>query len=421
MTIPLISRYSATLTAQPPYDESAVQSIQVQRRIWGDIQIDWIPSVTCEVKIIRRLFDYAQNLTDGEVIFSGIGSAGRFVDENIEAFVTYYYVLYYLDVFGEWLTKPSLKGHAWTFGRKYDPDVNPDTFDHPGKIADLFPTMYNLQDTPDDDPRKLNSLTDIVQSLIYAEMEGLAEFLPQTYDVDVAPGMYLGMLAKEIGLEPNEDLPYMQQREEIKNATQFYVTKGRADSIELFSTAIMGTAVQVDPWVKNVLMSNFVERKSVNFEDLGETSGYRLPGDVVQNSLDFTTSGWYNTVNFGIFVNINPLWGVTMEATQKLQRSANKYSPVSTESNIVLLDSPYLETVVVSDTAIPPRTELYDNTREDTVVVSESSFDVLNPSDVELVNNILISNVKIRKSNSLGSLSFHHLVIESFWDEITHL
>jgi hypothetical protein len=483
----LLSKYSGQLVAQPPYDDNAPQSLTVLRRTWGVLQLNW-EAVPTEIKIVRKLFDYAANIYDGEVVYSGSGTThpslyststgltattltdssmsweinslsdreispditdsqsflissntsnaltivdgdmtkvasigdsywikplGQYIDENIEAYNTYYYVLFYKDIFGTWITKPSLRGHKYTFIQK-----GTAIDDYPAILANLFPSMYNLEDVPEDSPTKMNSMTDIVMSLILADMEGAAHFWPQVYDADIAPGEYLALIAEELGIEPNDDLPYMQQRAEIKSIAAFYSRKGRTDAIETYLSAVAGTDVKLGNWPQNILVYNYPDRTYMDFK--APDSGFNLDmeEDRVSRILDFSEEGSYNTVSYGVYVHINQLYGVSMPVKEKILRVATKFTPATTSPKVIFVDSPYTEISTIYDDTKHYQDEIYSVDAE-SVLVYDSSYDILNPSDYERVCSMLIYNNVNDRYNQLNAVYFVVHCTESWWDEIS--
>jgi len=396
----IVSLYTPEIEAAPS-DEGLPQNFMVSRDLMGNLDVEWDQLLPTDVtiKIVRKERDYAYHVDDGTVIYEGPsdylpGEQHQLLkDEEVFNCRTYYYVLFYKQPEDEfWKSK---KYHRWY-------EVCTDFGEFFEALSRQLPQMYREDEIVEDNPQELPLLKDWIMAPVLEELEGLIDCFPLQYDVDVTPGENLRSLAELVGLEPNLELPYQRQRQEIKNAAKLYMLKGQPIAVQTQVEAFTGNDTIVDDWVDNILVSNLLEHgQSAIVTDPNEAIKTGMAGDKTGYALDFDIGEPYNTVNYGIYNHINPVWGLSREAVHKIARVVPKFSPASTLPNLIVVDIIYTEDMPVSG-------------------FEDDAFDehITKNSDPWLNSRVLIANRMDEGSNDMDSLSLFYICIEKWWDEI---
>jgi len=200
--------------------------LRALREMDGKIKITFDGTTTNVIKIIRRKLDYPTSITDGVEIFSGLTTALT-IDENTlidnpgEPDNIFYYRLFEETSPGVFQTAQRLTDHDW--------NLDPARFQ--GVMLRIQPEMYDISRDVKDDPNLWNLIRDIVIAHQLGYAENLIDNLFTTLDVDICDGHNLASLAFYLGLKPNRELTFTQQRQEVKNAVNSYKVKGTKSGV----------------------------------------------------------------------------------------------------------------------------------------------------------------------------------------------
>ena len=328
---PILTRslYSDPLTAHPSYLDSDFPSEIRIDRMWSGVKIEW-PTIGLGfsyVKIIRKKRDYAYTLFDGLVVYEGTATTGVFQDTSATGLDTYYYTLWWRNHAGEpWQTR------YWT--KAWEIALAPN--DVPELLWTLLPTMYHLNEEERDDSQDLNLHVNRVIAPVVREIEDLTDFFPTVLDVDETPGPNLESIAKYVGLVPNLELTYTQQREEIKAAVESYKKKGLRFTLERMARAISGLEAKVVDWNQHLLITNWKGKTRPIMTPLAGFNNL-LPGDTGYRRLDITGGKQFDTGTYGVYLMVPTTRRVGERTVRKLYRALDDFDPIYMDEDLWII------------------------------------------------------------------------------------
>jgi len=351
----------------------------------GRIRLFWHenePGTT--IKIVKKLRDYPYDITDGDLIYAGPSTPKAVYDATVSDSVWYYYQLYFWDTS---LATPNYNTDVTL--RSYALAIKPIGFNK--ILANQSPNMYKAEESAvsPNDPFSWQTIRDEIFALLFEDVAGLIRALPKTIDVDDCPANALLGLARLVGIDPNQEMPILRQREEIKAAIDVWKTKGTSGSIVRAVKAVTGLDTEIDEWVDNIIITNRADRLNVDFSDASEMENYRRYGHKTCHVLDFNTvdwDSWYNTFSLGVYIYFtDEAESLTQEATRKIRRIVLDFIPVFQQLHI------FFESIFEHDEVYP----YYP--------VVETNIDSIRDraEDVYGFTLPLLANRTARRSNSL--------------------
>ncbi len=316
----LVSRYTGAVTALAGKPPEGFPTWVASDRVWNGMELTWeVKSTLLQyLRITKKKRDYAYTVTDGKVVYEGSPSAGAFLDTDVPGPDVYYYTFWFRE-----FTDDSWESRYWL--RTWNISLEPN--DVPDLLWRLLPAMYRLQEDERDNPSDINLMVNHILSWQHRETESLIQFLPKVLDVDNTPGPYLRAIAKYVGLEPNLELTYMQQREEIKAAIEVYKNKGTKASLERIAMSICSLPCEVVDYNQFILFTN--ERDKTTAEiTLKNLLNVDLPDDAFYYTLNFG-DGPHDLSYFGLYVTLDPHIEFSERVVRKLMRSVSSFAPLS--------------------------------------------------------------------------------------------
>lgn len=340
MTTSVRSLYSPSTTGTPNLGDLDFPAVVTSDRLWSGIHIEWSTDLLgfSDIRIVRKLRDFPYSAVDGVIVYEGPASIGFFDDTGTAGPATYYYVLWFRDGSSDpWVTK------YWT--RVWDVALGPNTM--PEVLWNLLPSMYRRSVESRDSSTDLNVLLEYVVSPVIREIESLTQFFPKLLDVEETPGPYLRGIAKYVGLEPNLELTYTQQREEIKAAVSSYKSKGLKATIERMAHAISGVPTTVIDYNQHLLITNWADKTLFSSDPL---LGYLYlhPGDTFFRTIDFG-EGSFDTATYGVYLNIGDQL-LNERTVRKLFRTLGNFSPCYTSMDLWAIKDVEVEDFDISAT-----------------------------------------------------------------------
>lgn len=388
----IVSLYSNEVTGRPIAGDASYPNTVGIDRLWSGIEITWSTEdlAFSEIKIVRKKRDYAVGVFDGLTVYEGDAFVGSFKDTTATGLDTYYYVLWFRnDILEPWSTR------YWC--RLWEIALSPNTV--PELLWSLLPTMYRQNEEERDNSEDMNLHVNRVIAPVIREIEDLTGFFPTVLDVDTTPGPNLKSIAQYIGLEPNLELSYTQQREEIKGAVESYKRKGLKATLEQMAQAISGVPSSVIDWNQHLLISNWLGKTSL-VADAVLGFNQLLPGDAGFRSLDITGGQQFDTATYGVYLNL-PLTATLGERTvRKLYRSLGNFAPAYMEMDLW----------VVSET----QTDVFGDITESTwMEVDDSAAEDFTPQ------NFLVSNTLGSTGFTEGTVSLQEWPEDTSVEEVT--
>jgi hypothetical protein len=318
----IVSVYSQGVTATPVNGIAAFPKYLKTDRLWSGVRLTWGITYFPLMRIVRRTLDFPQNETDGVIVYEG-GTASRiYEDRAAPRGEVSYYTLYFREGLSlPWQTIYRMRVQEYCLQENTTPEL----------LWKLLPRMYRGSTELRDNPNDTNIHVEMLIAPIFREMESLIWFLPQTLDVDKTHGKYLKSIAHYIGLEPNLELPYLQQRQEIKAATKSYSKKGLISSIESLGRALSGLETTVVDYNQLILFSNYQGNSTIDFNNPLETYYYDSSKDITYRLISTEIEDESDTITFRVFFNIEHGKGIEQLAVMKLNRAFYSLCPVFME------------------------------------------------------------------------------------------
>ncbi|RMD87201.1 MAG: hypothetical protein D6813_13920 [Calditrichaeota bacterium] len=347
-----------------PSPEDIVNSFRVYRGVEGkQITIEWdlnFANIT-EIKLIRKRFSFPTGLEDGKEIFSESSSpfSTYYIDEDIDELVFWYYKLFYKTVGGQsFISSKKLEGFDFTCT----------TGELRQKLWQLLPaTAYHVPDIETQKLRVQKTLASLdnnektieylhlntngsnigqFQRFIYLfgtffdEILCLIKMMPVLWDVENTRADYLKFIAPLVGLELNLDIPIDKQRNEILDAVKTYKTKGTKAGILSHVRKITGLEAQVNEQISRILISNRVDRKSLDFSSLTAFYNLQVCDEEFHFSLDFSINSFYSFeyLKICVFLDEN---GLSDTIVKKLVRTIQEWTPADTIARIAFIDNDF--------------------------------------------------------------------------------
>lgn len=305
-----------------------ISNFQADRSFDDSVVLRWTEDVDGTIiKIVRKERDYPYTIGDGLAVYTGSAGWETHEDFLVQDVTWYYYQIWYWDVAqSNWLTDVSLRVISIAVKKAGMSQV----------IKNNSPEIYNRAEraTSPDDPFFWQTLRDEILALLLEDVAGMTRAFPKLVDVDECPGPSLAGLARLVGIDPNFELSYTRQREEIRAAVDIWRTKGTPASLIRAVRSISGLDAEIDIWVDNIILKDSLTRTKIDFSDATEISRYPGLGHTTCHKIDFDLEdpdSRYNTFSFAVYVSFSgsgPFQGLTQEIVRKLRRVLEINIPV---------------------------------------------------------------------------------------------
>lgn len=329
------SKYSGQVIAVPTSTDVDFPSTLTIERLWSGIKITW---TTFDlgfdlIRIVRKVRDYGYNANDGVVVYEGAAGVGTFSDTSAIGPEVYYYVLWFRDLPTDpWETRYWTK--LWEFA------LPPNTM--PELLWKLLPSMYRNIEEYRDSSIDMNLHVSWMMAPIFREIEGLIQFFPQLLDVDNTPGPYLRAIAQYVGLVPNLELTYTQQREEIKAAVSSYKSKGLLSTLERMATAISGVPATVVDYNQQILFRDWSDKIRLDLSDPLIGYNFLEPGDTTYKRPTLGQEGLFDFATYGVYLSLGTA-GLEERTVAKLYRSLGDFAPCYSSMSLSVQFDPAVE------------------------------------------------------------------------------
>jgi phage tail-like protein len=310
-----------------------------------------------KVRLVRKEFDYPQDINDGVTLYEGADFDHYYGDLEVVENRYFYYTLFSHRVADDtWYFASETQGFSVALDSqqfirrlfKWLPEIHRD-LDRIDREADMV-ALDETQETTGDLKGEFFHLDEdgstdrgqLERFLRWLEVElgavkGFIDNLPTVYDVDSCPEDLLPHLAAITGAVINWDIPLPRRRLEIKYAIQVYKTKGTVPGIERIVWTVTGFHALVDPWYDNILLTNTEGRTTCPFtDDVRAWKLYESFGDVISRVID--PEGMFMFKNFGIFARMDPRATLTQAQVEKVQRILADFIPALSRADLFFLD-----------------------------------------------------------------------------------
>ncbi len=368
MPAPIVSITSPQSTLSVDVDPSVLLPSEfiVRRGYEGpQVIIEWnaplAPASVVAFRLVRRLFGFPANETDGLILFDGAPIANVISDVDVEACKCYYYKLFSFAVLGEIFSLTSSQGFVIPvttgFFAERTFEILPEAFKVGDKGQDIeteikralvegpfsgtYPEVFNFGEDGSVAKGPLRRLLKVLGPM-FDEPKGLLDCLLQQLDVDEACLPNLDHLAALLGLSLNKELTPEKFRNEARLQVEFLKIKGTIPGVEARLRSVSGITPIVVEQCNNVFFTNDLTCTTLAFDpvSLGNFGG---PGDVVCYLAGFPdiTPFW---LWFTVFIDITNV--AVDEATQrKWCLSLDEASPACHRGFLRLFDL-YEETII---------------------------------------------------------------------------
>jgi len=374
--------------------------LRALREMDGQIKLTWDGETTNNIRIVRRVLDYPLDINDGVVIYTGLTTGladpnTRF-DTPPDPDNIFYYRFFEETSPGVFETAQRLTDHDWFL----------DTAKFSQVMRRITPNMYDVSRDVVDKPELWNLMRDVVIAFQLGYCEALIDNLFSAIDVDVADGHNLSSMAAHVGLKPNRELTFTQQRAEIKNAVSSYKIKGTTIGLEQQIKAVTGAlAVEIADWNLNILVANCPTPLSAQISPPDPNRNrFQRRDDPTGWSVDFVLGENYTFGQYGVYVEILKSQGLTSSQVAKISRVIGDFEPADMEATVIILDQFCLETVKI-------------DVNEVAIVDTIQSSNFEQPFQDQF---ILISNDPDHESNSPESLAWFNGWVD-FWHDTIEL
>lgn len=381
-------------------DPRLAQNARIRRGLEGpQLIVEWDApaeiSAGMVIRVVRRLFEFAEHPDSGIVVFEGLAADGFVTDLNLDPCRCYYYTI---------LTHAFFPKEEWLFGPSTQVSliaIQTGFFGRDGGLLRLLPEIYLLGDKlsdedvlareeavfalqpifdadahewfnlgentdPTKEPKKKGPLARFLKSIALEldQVKGLIDCLPTLWDVDETCCDVLPALGANIGLEVNRELPCSAQRQEIKEHVAILKLRGTKTAIRARARTVSGFPVDIQEWCNNILLTNTEGRTLIQAPNPGLVSKFRLPGD----DTDYTPGPGIGFFDICIFFRLECDDCLSEEVVKKLNRVMPAELPVCRIGSFAFIDCTFVE-----DADLEPEETGVEDVIED-AVTDEFSF-----------------------------------------------
>lgn len=353
------SKYGTFLYGTTTLRDILANDFEVRRAFEGpQIVISWnapnAPSQIDKVRLVRKEFDYPQDINDGLTLYDGTNFTFYFGDKDVKENTYFYYTLFSHRVFDDtWYFAGEVQGFSvaldsMQFVRRlfhWLPEIHRDLDRTTEQLAlnevqetsgSLRGEFFHLDENGSIDRGQLERFIRWLE-IEFGGAKGFIDNLTTLFDVDRAPENMLPHLAAITGAVINWDIPLPRRRLEIKFAIQVYKTKGTVPGIERIVWSITGFHALVDPWFDNILFTNRVDRTTCPpASDLIAWKLYESYGDRIDRVIE--PGGMFMFKNFGIFARMNPRAVLTQAQVEKIIRVLGDFIPALSRADLFFID-----------------------------------------------------------------------------------
>lgn len=356
-------------------DARLAQNVRIRRGLEGpQLIVEWDTPTEISpgmvIRVVRRLFEFAEHPDSGIVVFEGLAAAGYVADLNLDPCRCYYYTVLTHSFFpkDEWLFGPTVQVSTIAIPTGY--------FGRDGGLLRLLPEIYLLGDKlsdedvepreaavfalqpvfdadahewfnlgentdPTKEPKKKGPLARFLKSIALEldHVKGLIDCMPTLWDVDETCCDNLPALGTVIGLEVNRELPCSAQRQEIKEHVAILKARGTKVGIRARARTVSGLPVDIQEWCNNILLTNTQGRTVIAAPNPGLTSKFRLPGD----DTDYTPGPGIGFFDICIFFRLACDDCLSEEVVKKLNRVMPAELPVCRIGSFAFVDCTFVE------------------------------------------------------------------------------
>lgn len=286
---PVVSMSSAPLLGvEAGIGRFLPQDFEIRRGFEGpQIIIRWEeplePDDVVSFTLVRRLYGFPRDITDGTVVYTGGPIAANIADLDVDSCAVYYYKLFVTTSTGSIVSNASVEAEikALSTGRLAADlfDSLPrlfQQFDGPMSEAEdprlalaegtdgILPEVYNFDEDGSVLRGPLERTLKIMGPML-DEVKGLIDCFPNELDVDTAMLKPLEQIASLLGLPLNKELEPQKMRDEVRYQAQYLTLKGTIPGLELRFRAVASQVPTITEQCDRILYANDVTRTSPEF------------------------------------------------------------------------------------------------------------------------------------------------------------
>ena len=301
------------------------------------------PGSIVSFRLVRRLFGFPQDETDGDIVFDGAPAANFIADLDVVACKCYFYKLFSLTVLGDVVTAAFVEGHiipleTGFYGRKLwalmaslyvvkdqgleDPtEIRRPLLEGPGAT----PEVYNFGEDGALLRGPLERLLRLIGPML-DEAKGLVDCFPAQLDVDSSCISTLEGVAALLGLGLNKELAPEGMRNEVRLQVPFLKLKGTIPGLEARFRSVSGLTPIVHEQCNDLLVANDLTTTSPGFT-LSEAANIGGPDNELYYSPGYVDNVVPYWLWFTVFANLPAGGGVNEVTAKKWCRSIDDSSP----------------------------------------------------------------------------------------------
>lgn len=315
----LVSKYSVTANnVLVGLDQFVVSNFSVRRGFEGpQVLLAWDDPVTISqvesIKVVRKLFDFPANASDGVLVFEGSPNAATIADiEGLPALDCVYYAVFSKkfsdDIFftTERGKKSIIVFEAGNTFSRLMYDISPESYKVAGKLIELGGIgkvqlepnevgedgeTYNLYEILGDKKNIYERLLKVFGGGL-DDAKGLIDGFALSRDSDTICIDYLQLMASKIGLQLTEELPGLNKRQEVKSHVALLKIKGTKRALEAKLRSATLFNVKVEDINDFILVTPIIgETPELNGDiivNVNGDSGSSLNSIVITFEIDFT-------------------------------------------------------------------------------------------------------------------------------------